>query len=210
MFRAEAFNSIASNISIFFPQKCNDTRTQLYQGLLREHKKLKTEDKKLRTGIKEQFNKLVQQVKDLEGKFFLRPSRLSSEPFSYPNHLLCFTAEKEQRTQQHAADLQKKEEEIAELKNALGEADKELQSLKGAYRKTKKSLECTAEHLTELQAEAKEWKKFLVNMDTELSSEFGFILRNCTLCFLRHFDLLLLRGSRYKCPAFRNLTNYYI
>ena len=52
-------------------QHCNNTQTQLYQELLLEHKKVTTENKKLildckklRTGIKDHVNDLVQQVKD--------------------------------------------------------------------------------------------------------------------------------------------------
>lgn len=86
---------MSSNTSIFLLlQRCHDTRTQLYQGLLREHRKLKTEDRKLRTGLKEQFNKLALRVKDMESKFFLRLSnpftRNTHHPntYSYPNRLL--------------------------------------------------------------------------------------------------------------------------
>ena len=56
-------------------QDCNNTRTQLYQELLLEHKKVTSENKKLlldckklRAGIKDHVNDLAQQVKDLTGE----------------------------------------------------------------------------------------------------------------------------------------------
>ena len=55
-----------------FLQKCNDTRTHLYQNLLREHRKLKTEHQKVWVGVKDHMNKLIQDKKDVEGKFFPR------------------------------------------------------------------------------------------------------------------------------------------
>ena len=55
-------------------QKCNDTRTNLYQNLLREHRKLKTEHQKVRVGVKDHMNKLIQDKKDLEGKCLPRLS----------------------------------------------------------------------------------------------------------------------------------------
>ena len=89
------------------------------------------------------------------------PNHISSEPFSYPNQSPSFAAEKEERTAQHAAELQKKDNEIAELKRSLAEAEKDLQALgkvekdlrdlKGTHSRTKKSLECTANSLKELQ-----------------------------------------------------------
>ena len=147
----------------------------------------------------------MQQVKDLEGKCFLRLSRILSEPHTIRTNFLSepialSAAEKEQRTGQHAAELQRKDQEIAELKQGLAEAQKDLQelakvekNLRGSHRRTKESLECTSNVLKDLQAEAKEWRKFLTNMDAELSSKFGSNPRRCTSCFLRRFYLRLLR-----------------
>ena len=69
---------------------------------------------------------------------------------------LCFLAEREQRNQQHATELEEKDKQIAELRKELGQTDRELRGLQGTHYRTKNSLECTARLLRELQAEEKE------------------------------------------------------
>lgn len=114
-----------------------------------------------------------------------------SEPISirtqfHPNHFVAekkkliedHEAEKKKLLEEHRTELEQKEEKIFEARQAAQEAKKKLKSAEGNHSKTKKSLEVTATHVKEMQAEQKAWRKFLEQMDGQLSSKSGFSIGN--------------------------------
>ena len=156
--------SIFKYLTFFpFPQNCNNLRTGLYQDLLWGHRKLKTDQGKLKGTVLEHYNKLVARNKDLECKFFLRPNLclirttvshlnepfMLSELISCPNLILseplsiqtnsylnCLAAEKQKLVGSHKAEMAKLvEEHAAELEQKEDEIYKARQIAQEANRK---------------------------------------------------------------------------
>ena len=83
-------------------------------------------------------------------------------------------ADKQKLLAEHRAELEEKEKQIYEAGQFAQEADKKLWSAEGNHVKAKKSLELTAAHAQRMEAEADSWRKFLRDLDGQLSRKSSF------------------------------------
>ena len=83
-------------------------------------------------------------------------------------------ADKQKLLAEHKAELEEKENQIYEARQFAQEADKKLRSTEGNHVKAKKILELTAARAQRMEAEADSWRKFLRDLDGQLSRKSSF------------------------------------
>ena len=108
-------------------------------------------------------------------RFTAEKKRLAEEHRAKKRKMLKdFEEEKEKLLGEHAEELEEKAKQVYEARQFAQEADKKLRSAEGSHNRAKQSLELTATHAQRLESEAEDWKKFLKDMDGQLSRKSDF------------------------------------
>ena len=107
-----------------------------------------------------------------------------------------FEAKKRRMLREHNAEVEEKEKQIFEARQAAQDAERTLRSAEGHHTKVQRSLELTGARVLEREARQESWTKFLRLLDGELSRKSSFPSTALLFPVLRRTLMLFPRRCR--------------